>query len=149
MDKATIIGQLELDINALQRQVEEFKKHSEKITKIEWELFVQRLQLMHDYSRQLQMNADQETVTETKQQPIMMPVTVPMPHESEAPKVKVPHIVAKEQVEEKAAEAPPTVVEIKEVIEVKDKQAEVIAHISAAAPETKPTSQKKKTTVSV
>jgi len=53
MDKQSIIGQLELDINALQRQVEEFKKHPENIASFEWELFVQRLHLMHDYCRQL------------------------------------------------------------------------------------------------
>src|SRR4051812_43748143 len=107
MDKVTIIGQLDLDINALQRQVEEFKKHPENITRLEWELFVDRLHLMHAYTSQLQLNAEQETVKETKQQPIIPPVTVPVPHESEAPKVNVPHIVAKEHVGEHAIEAPP------------------------------------------
>ena len=97
MDKQSIIGQLELDINALQRQVDEFKKHPENITSAEWELFVQRLHLMDEYCRQLKMDAPAEKEPEQRPEPVV----IPLPHETEFPKTKVPGIIAHEIREEK------------------------------------------------
>lgn len=121
MDKQNVIGQLELDINALLRQVDEFKKHPEDITAVEWELFVQRLHLMHEYCSKLNI----ESQPDKKQEQQREQITVPVPHENAPPKVKIPGIVANETSVEQQFE------------QTRDQQEEIVAHISAPAMEIK------------
>src|ERR1039457_5463751 len=124
MDKLNAIGQLELDINALLRQVDEFKKHPENITPVEWELFVQRLHLMHEYCRHLNM----ESHPEKKQEQQMEQITVPISHENAPSKVKIPGIVASETpVEKHHIEKEPMPASIEQPIsQTRDRQEEIV-----------------------
>ncbi len=148
MDKQSIISQLELDINALQRQVDEFKKHPENITTLEWELFVQRLQLMHQYCRQLKLNEHPETfyAVEEKKQPERM--TIPS-HEQEVPPVQAAAIVTQEVPQEKFEHKGP-VEPVTKNEEIKEGLPAATVESAPAVTESKPSPQKqKKPTVSV
>ncbi len=94
-----MIGQLELDINALQRQIEEFKKHPENITSLEWEIFVQRLDLMHQYCSKLKTNVRPEEKQMEQRQEIIVPVVKPV-----LPEIKEPAAIINERKKERKEE---------------------------------------------
>jgi len=148
MDKQTIIRQLELDINALQRQVEDFKNYSENISSVEWELFVQRLHLMHEYCTKLKLQVQQVATSEVTGQPVMQqPVqqeTVlnePVLQEIDTP------VMEDGKTEEVVTSA--VVEEIKKESIVVDQQVNVIAHISTAVEKKTATPKGKKQIASV
>src|SRR5665213_2726836 len=142
MDKLNIISQLELDITALQRLTEDFKKHPETISPAEWQLFVQRLHLMHEYCKQLKMEVEQVVQQEIKKEE---PSIIPQ-QETAQPVLNVQGIVAKEAVIENESVTPAPVqrVEIKEELPLKHEAAEAVAHFEAPVKENKSVTQKPK-----